>query len=159
MSEINNEFNEGCSSNLITLGENHFHKDGIGLWLSKLTQNFKNALFLKIYFQILVTVREDMITQGWSVIKTTPLVECGTFCINLKGTLMNHHIVHNREIQPKSNPKHCPWGSGLLALVLVPKHLQCLADDFVKQACKKLGFLGFARVLASWWWWKGISKS
>ena len=81
---------------------------------------------------------------------------------------MSHHIAHNHKIQPKSNPKlkfpeddpqQCPWGSGILAFDLVPKHLQCLADKFEEQAWKKLGLLGFARILASWWWWKGKSKS
>ena len=69
---------------------------------------------------------------------------------------MSQHIAHNHKIQPKSNPKikfpedapqHCPWGFGMLAFDLVPKHLQCLADNFEEQAWKKLGLLGFA-----WFW-------
>ena len=77
------DFTESCSSNLIILRENHFQKDWVGFWPSKLTLNFKNALFLSVYFYSVVTVGKDLTIQDWSVFKTDPLVKCANFYYNL----------------------------------------------------------------------------
>ena len=61
---MNIHITEGCSSNLLFLRENHFQKDYNAFKPLKLTPNFKNALFLMVYFKSAVTVGKEMNIWG-----------------------------------------------------------------------------------------------
>ena len=52
MTEMKNDLNEGCLSNLVFLRENHFQRDSVAISPQKLTLNFENALFLSTHFKI-----------------------------------------------------------------------------------------------------------
>ena len=53
---MKNDLNESCSSNLVFLRENHFHRDSVAPSPQKLTLKFENDLFLSTHFKIWVRV-------------------------------------------------------------------------------------------------------
>jgi len=59
---------------------------------------------LTAHFKSAVIVRKKITIQGWSVIKTTPLVKCATFYKNLKGHLLHtYHDVKKSKSSKKSS--------------------------------------------------------
>ena len=97
MIEIKNNFDKSFSSDLIFLG-NFFWKDLSSIWPLKLALKI-----LLLYFQILVTVWQQIAIQGWSVVKT---VRCATFYKNLRRVFSNNSIssikVHSLTFQQNS---------------------------------------------------------
>ena len=75
------------------LRENHLQRNLISFRLPKLTLNFWNSLFLLTYFKILEVVRDEITIKGWSVFKTSPLVEWAIFFSNLSRTLTCRYII------------------------------------------------------------------
>ena len=90
MSKIKKDFDVSCPFDLSFLKNIVFIKIRLALPLKLiLNLNFEDALFLSLYFETFVIVKDGIAMPGWSMFKTTPLVEYDTSNITIFKKTLN----------------------------------------------------------------------